>query len=894
PAPVDPAPANLTGSWSPIVPPDAPAPLFPEEWESHTPDGISVVAQATQFPFGRVVQIPEVVVNEEGEQLSGPLTGTEGLINPAAHEHPSLGLTYTWDTDPELSDSDIDGENDDKQFGTLLFQFDAPVKDPILHFEGLGGHAANTSNSAEFKILTPAAVIDVLSKSGDHLQSTFKTFRRKPDQTLTNPTDEVGPPESGAVAGSIRFPGIYTTIEMEWTGVGIEGSGSDAVEFVWELNRNGGADLLLTEALSKGMRPLSEVPVLLPRKIHKYIADMDAAKKLGKALFWDQQVGSDGMSCASCHFHAGSDSRTRNQVSPFPGDGEFDQLFSGLSGPNRELEKGDFPLPLSVDDSVTSAGSFHGNFKALKDALLGTETTITEDNDYTEQDPDGFSITQDGGFLNVRRVEPRNTPTMINAVFNFRNYWDGRANFFFNGENPFGPRDPDAGIYQADGNKVEVLLDHASLASQAVGPPLSALEMSSRNKGFQILGRKMLGVRPLALQKVHPNDSLLGDCASDSRGLETTYEELINNAFKPEWLGSSKNIQIDGYNYTQTEANFAFIWGVAIMIYESALVSDDAPIDRYLKGDSTALTSDQRKGLKIFMNEGKCINCHGGANFTNATTQYLRHEMINRMIMGNNEKAIYDEGFYNIGVRPTADDLGLGGKDPFGNPLGFSRQAALGINVDHLPFERFDKFEEDPHLPPQIGERVAVDGAFKTSNLRNIELTGPYFHNGGTETLEGVVEFYARGGNFSDANRHDLDADIQRIDSLIGDDTEIGYVADFMRALTDERVRHKGGIFDHPELFVFYGHSNDSEGFSQRSTNEPTQAADSILVLPAVGKDGSSHPIKPFLEGIIPGNIPDDDLEIVTGMSGLEALKEIVADLDQPRPDYAGGTPDGT
>ena len=40
----------------------------------------------------------------------------------------------------------------------------------------------------------------------------------------------------------------------------------------------------------------------------------------------------------------------------------------------------------------------------------------------------------------VRQVEPRNTPTVINAVYNFRNFWDGRANNVFNGLDPFGMR----------------------------------------------------------------------------------------------------------------------------------------------------------------------------------------------------------------------------------------------------------------------------------------------------------------------------------------------------------------------------------------------------------------------------------------------------------------------
>src|SRR3981081_1110800 len=47
-----------------------------------------------------------------------------------------------------------------------------------------------------------------------------------------------------------------------------------------------------------------------------FIANQDELVELGKALFWDQQVGSDGQSCGSCHFSAGADPRTQNAVSP--------------------------------------------------------------------------------------------------------------------------------------------------------------------------------------------------------------------------------------------------------------------------------------------------------------------------------------------------------------------------------------------------------------------------------------------------------------------------------------------------------------------------------------------------------------------------------------------------
>ncbi len=53
--------------------------------------------------------------------------------------------------------------------------------------------------------------------------------------------------------------------------------------------------------------------------------------------------------------------------------------------------------------------------------------------------------------VNTRRVEPRNAPTMINAVFNFDNFWDGRAHNIFNGVNPFGPADLTAKILENKG-----------------------------------------------------------------------------------------------------------------------------------------------------------------------------------------------------------------------------------------------------------------------------------------------------------------------------------------------------------------------------------------------------------------------------------------------------------
>src|SRR4051812_24161205 len=62
--------------------------------------------------------------------------------------------------------------------------------------------------------------------------------------------------------------------------------------------------------------PLNTIPVPLPTNLSEFVADIQAAKVLGKAFFWDQQAGSDNLACASCHFQAGADGRVKNVIDP--------------------------------------------------------------------------------------------------------------------------------------------------------------------------------------------------------------------------------------------------------------------------------------------------------------------------------------------------------------------------------------------------------------------------------------------------------------------------------------------------------------------------------------------------------------------------------------------------
>jgi len=80
--------------------------------------------------------------------------------------------------------------------------------------------------------------------------------------------------------------------------------------------------------------------------LDEFVKDPVLLVVLGKALFWDMQVGDDGVTaCASCHFRAGADPRGKNQLSPglthWP---SADHTFRGGTGPNHQLDVGDFPL----------------------------------------------------------------------------------------------------------------------------------------------------------------------------------------------------------------------------------------------------------------------------------------------------------------------------------------------------------------------------------------------------------------------------------------------------------------------------------------------------------------------------------------------------------------------
>jgi cytochrome c peroxidase len=218
---------------------------------------------------------------------------------------------------------------------------------------------------------------------------------------------------------------------------------------------------------------------------------------------------------------------------------------------------------------------------------------------------------------------------------------------------------------------------------------------------------------------------------ASGRGLDPQtagYAVLIREAFAPEWW-SATQLTHDGY--TQMEANFSLFWGLAVMLYESTLVSNDSPYDRFARGDATALSPAAKEGLQTFMDH--CSMCHSGPEFAGATVRELRSGSSPnwsnswpwlRASLSTTRASIISGPDERLKISPSGPSTAFG-------PLSYSRQEQLGHDPD-----------PNSHLSPS--ERIAVMGAFKTPTLRNVELTGPYMHNGGMKSLTEVVQFYTR------------------------------------------------------------------------------------------------------------------------------------------------------
>ena len=276
------------------------------------------------------------------------------------------------------------------------------------------------------------------------------------------------------------------------------------------------------------------------------------------------------------------------------------------------------------------------------------------------------------------RVGQRNSPTVLNALYNKTQFWDGRA---------------------------------ATLEQQAAMPITNPFEMGSTSLAGAVSG-------------------IAGD---------SDYQAQFMMAF-----GRGVNEQ-DMLR--------------AIAAYERTLASFDSPFDHFVAGDSNAISGAARRGWELFNTKARCNLCHALSTDKHDVTTFTDNE------------------FHNIGIGILRHRVG---------PL--AQQAEHELAQGHPPSVDTAAITSEMSVLGRflVTKRPADIAAFKTPDLRNVLVTGPYFHDGSMQTLWDVLDHYNKGDGLTDPW---LDEDIQ---PLAMTEPEIDDLVAFLASLTSAPYKKAG------------------------------------------------------------------------------------------------------
>jgi cytochrome c peroxidase len=197
----------------------------------------------------------------------------------------------------------------------------------------------------------------------------------------------------------------------------------------------------------------------------------------------------------------------------------------------------------------------------------------------------------------------------------------------------------------------------------------------------------------------------------------------------------------------------------AIASYERTQLSFDSAFDHFIAGDSTAVDDAAKRGWELFNTRARCNKCHGLTEQTRDATYFT------------------DNDFHNIGIGIIRH-----------NVVALARQAKQTIKSGDT--SRIDRAAIQTDMSALgrflITRRERDSAAFKTPDLRNVLVTGPYFHDGSQETLWDVMDHYNKGDGLQNPY---LDADIQPL-ALTEDD--IDDVVALLASLTSADYKEQG------------------------------------------------------------------------------------------------------
>jgi cytochrome c peroxidase len=189
----------------------------------------------------------------------------------------------------------------------------------------------------------------------------------------------------------------------------------------------------------------------------------------------------------------------------------------------------------------------------------------------------------------------------------------------------------------------------------------------------------------------------------------------------------------------------------AIAAFQRTLIFLDSPFDRFRAGDAKAIPDAARQGFDLFNGKARCASCHP----LNATNP-----------LGT------DYRFHNVGVSAHDKDF---------ERLAQQALKALEADASEQSLDRLALGSDLSELGRFIVTRSYADiGAFRTPQLRNIGITGPYMHDGSMQTLWDVMDHYNKGGEVNSW----LDGGIE---ALALTEAEIDQLVEFLFTLTDRR-----------------------------------------------------------------------------------------------------------
>lgn len=197
----------------------------------------------------------------------------------------------------------------------------------------------------------------------------------------------------------------------------------------------------------------------------------------------------------------------------------------------------------------------------------------------------------------------------------------------------------------------------------------------------------------------------------------------------------------------------------AIASYERTQLSFDAPFDHFIAGDRNAIDAAARRGWDLFNTRGRCNKCHALSENKRDVTFFT------------------DNDFHNIGIGIIRH-----------NVVALARQAEQLINSGDKAAIDQAAIQTDMSALGRllVTKKEADTASFKTPDLRNVLVTGPYFHDGSQETLWDVCDHYNKGDGLQNPF---LDQDIQPLGLTEGD---IDDLVAFLASLTSADYREQG------------------------------------------------------------------------------------------------------